>query len=157
MKTLFLKACHSVPATWLVLPQERKNSRQDTTVNFVLQCLKLGWKKTVFKETSPFLQKLEQVQTSFLAKQDKDSFLRGKVLAWHQLERILYTVIRSLARLKARDSKAKEESIPRLTYERCWNIFPSPFILKKFLPGLHEFGYENICSRERIPTLQYTT
>lgn len=122
----------------------------------------LSWaeKKIVFKETSPFLQKVKQVQTPFLAKQDKDSFFLGNVLAWHQVERILYTDIRSLASLKARYSKAKEQSkVSTCNLGKMLKYIPHHHLLFFKVDFYRPFRlrYVNICSQEGISILQNTT
>lgn len=156
-----MKAYCSIPVTWLSLPWERKildKIQQGVLSSTVLtQTKKKKKKKAVLKETSPFLQKLKQVQTSFffffLDKQNKDNFHLGEVLAWHQIERIWYSAISCLARLEARDSEVQEEHILCLTYGRHWNISTLPFF-----PGLHSSIYENIHSQKKaILTWQCAT
>lgn len=71
-----------------------RKKKKDKIEQGIFSSTVLTWvEKAVFKETSPFLPKLKQVQTSFLAKKDKDNFCLGEVLAWHQVEVTLYSVI----------------------------------------------------------------
>lgn len=85
---MLLNTCH---LTFIASGGEKK---KDKIEQGIFSSTVLTWvEKAVFKETSPFLPKLKQVQTSFLAKKDKDNFCLGEVLAWHQVEVTLYSVI----------------------------------------------------------------